>query len=211
MGVAGKGVPHTARFELGHAHRELTGLDDVRHDELVDRAAIGGRRVADGRRRGFLQRDPAGRAAAMRRRAVQVELGRMRRLRAAKAHVLRTRADVERLARADLVGRAVDDDRAWPADVDRAQLAALEKAAHRELPRELRREPDLSLHRHHAADDDAVDLAVGQAELIGKEQALDEKVAAQRRGVERLHVLAVQRLADVHGNSLGREGGKRRC
>ena len=99
----------------------------------------------------------------------------------------------------DRVRLAVDDDRSRSADVDDAELAPLEERADRELLREVGRETELLAQRHRAADDDAVDLAVGQRKLSGNEDRVDQELAAQARGVERLRVVAVNRLTDVHG------------
>ncbi len=51
------------------------------------------------------------------------------------------------------------------------------------------------------ADDDAVDLAVGQRELARNEDRVDEELTAQAGGIERLRVVAVNRLTDVHRRS----------
>ncbi len=61
------------------------------------------------------------------------------------------------------------------------------------------REPEIVAKRHRSADDDAVDLAVGQLKLTGSEDRVDEELTAQAGGIERLRVVAVNRLTDVHG------------
>ena len=67
--------------------------------------------------------------------------------------------------------------------------------------REVRRETELFAERHHAADDDAVDLAVGQREPARNEDCVDEELPAQAGGVQCLRVIAVNRLTNVHGRS----------
>ena len=65
--------------------------------------------------------------------------------------------------------------------------------------RTLAREPDRARRGKRAAHDDPVDLAVGERELVGHEDPVDEEVAAQALGVEGADVVAVDRLADIHG------------
>jgi hypothetical protein len=64
---------------------------------------------------------------------------------------------------------------------------------------QLRRKAHCLAHRHDAAHDDAVDLAVGQRGLIRLEQAVDQKMPTQAFGVERFDVVAVNGLANFHG------------
>ena len=78
----------------------------------------------------------------------------------------------------DWIVETAANDRSRPANVDHAELAPLEERADRERFREVRREPELLAQWHRAADDDAVDLAVGQRELSGNEHRVDEELAA---------------------------------
>ena len=52
-----------------------------------------------------------------------------------------------------------------------------------------------------AANDDAVDLAVGQRGLLGHEQVLDQEVSAQPAGVEGSRLFAMDGLPDLHAFS----------
>ena len=77
--VARHGVPHRARRELRHADHELAGAGALGVDELEDRALVGGRLAAEIDALGIADADVPGRMVLMRRRAEQVEFGRMRR------------------------------------------------------------------------------------------------------------------------------------
>jgi hypothetical protein len=135
--------------------------------------------------------------------AVEVELGRRGGVHALEAQELGALADVKRLARADLEHRAVHRHPAGAADVDQAQLAALQEEVGAGVLAQLGREADSLCDRLDAAHDDPVDLAVGQRRLVGLEQVLHHEVAAQAGGVQAAGVLAVDGLADFHGFFLG--------
>jgi hypothetical protein len=96
------------------------------------------------------------------RRAVQIELRRTCGVVAAEGDGLRTLADVDRLFVAHCVARTVHVDPAVAADVDRAEFAPLQQIAHADRLAERTGHLDRARHRHHAADDDPVDMAIGQ-------------------------------------------------
>jgi hypothetical protein len=207
--MARHGVPEAARLELGHAHEELAGRQHVGNQELVDRAAVArfGRSQRLGRR--FCQGHLLVRVGGVRRRAVEVELGWKLRVDRLEGDVLRALPNVERLARADVELHAVRGDPRRAADVDQPQLATLQEEVGAGVASEFRSEAHRGRHRMDAANDDAIDLAVGEGGRVGLEQVFDQKVATQALGVERAGVFAVNGLADLHDLSAfceGREG-----
>jgi hypothetical protein len=86
---------------------------------------------------------------------------------------------------ADLEDLAVGHHQGGAADVDQAQFAALQEEVGAGVAAQLGREAHRLRHRHDAAHDDAVDLAVGQRGPVGLEQVLDQEMPAQAGGVQR--------------------------
>lgn len=82
-------------------------------------------------------------------------------------------------------------------------FSALQKKVSAGESAQLWRKRHRTVDRHDATDDDAVNLAVGQGGFICFEKAIDQKMAAQTLGVQGLEMIAVNRLANVHGLPLG--------
>lgn len=199
VGVAGHGVPQAALFQLGHAHHQLAGRQHVRHQVLVDGATVAGGRIPKGGGGGLGLGDSAGREVHMGRGAVVVELGRLPGIDAGEAQLAGTHADVQRLGMADLVFAAIHDDQARSADIDEAELAALEEVADAEGLAQLGREGEGAMDRHDATEHDAIDVAVGHGQAIGTEDLLHQKLTAQPLSVQLFGMIAVDTLTNLHG------------
>src|SRR5690606_4018400 len=122
------GVPDAARLEHGQAQQQLRGLAGLGHDELVDRALVAGFQRSAVERHRVLDRQLLRLEARVRRRRGEVELGRVGGIVRGEGHVLAAHGHVQPVLRPQRVLGAVDGDLAGAAaDVDHAQLAALEE------------------------------------------------------------------------------------
>ena len=94
---------------------------------------------------------------------------------------------------------AVHGDGAFPADIDHAQLTALQEVLRTQLI--TGGQGQGRLHRNGAAGDDTVDVAVHQLHVIGLEQIVDQKLLAQTLGVIGLYVPGRGCSTKLHGGS----------
>jgi hypothetical protein len=100
------------------------------------------------------------------------------------------------------VRRAVDDDAARFAEVDHAEFAPVEEVRGAEF---LAADEGEGLRgRRRAAENDAVDVGVGQRQFAGNKDLFDQKMAAQGFGVVMLDVFGVVPVTHVefHGGVL---------
>ncbi|MNT39187.1 hypothetical protein D3C72_1754140 [compost metagenome] len=134
----------------------------------------------------------------MGRGAVVVKLGRLRGADAGKAQLAGTLTHIERLGVADLEGGAIDHYHTGTADVDEAQLAALQEVADTEGLAQRVREAESGLYRHHATEHDAVDVAVGHGQLVRREDLFYQEFTAQALSVQLFGMIAVDTLTNLH-------------
>ena len=109
----------------------------------------------------------------MRRGAVVVKLRGLTAVDAGKDHLFRPFTDVQRIAVTNLEALAVYGNRARPADINHPQLTTLQKIAHAQLFTHFPAHGDGFCHRHNAADNNAVDMAVDHGVLVGLEHLLN--------------------------------------
>ncbi|MNV23064.1 hypothetical protein D3C71_1140630 [compost metagenome] len=134
----------------------------------------------------------------MGRGAVVIKLGRLHGVDADKAQLAGTLTHIERLGVADLEGDAINHHHAWPADVDKPQLAALEEIADAEGLAQRVREGEGILDRHDATEHDAVDMAVGHGQLVWRENLFYQEFTAQALSVQLFCMIAVNALTNLH-------------
>ena len=186
VGMAGHRVPHRAGLQLRHAHHQLAGLHLPRQNVLANRAVIRRFQAAQFLPHAVLRADVHRRVCRVRRAGIEVELRRIRRVLGCKHNVLAAAPDVQSVAVAQGVHRAIHRHRAFAADVDDAQLAPLQKILRAQLL--ARRQRQRTLHRHGTARDDAVNVAVHQLDIIRAEQVVNQKFLAEPLRVVRLYV-----------------------
>ncbi|MNT49737.1 hypothetical protein D3C72_1866090 [compost metagenome] len=134
----------------------------------------------------------------MGRGAVVVELGRLRGIGTGKAQGTGTLADVERLGLGYFIGSAIHDHHARATDIDKAKLAPLQEIGDAKGLAELIGESQRPIHRHDAAEYDAVDVAVSHGQPVRAEDLFHQKLTAQALGVELFGVIAVDALTSLH-------------
>ena len=137
----------------------------------------------------------------MRRRAEQVELGRVRRVGRSEGHLAGAHAEIEHVA-------VVQRDSVSPsavtlpgaADIDDDQFAAVEEGR-RAGRLDRRRAASAAAERHRAADDHPVEMRIGEPDLAGREQVLDQEVRPQLVGADSRGRRRIDRPAgfDMHG------------
>ena len=133
------------------------------------------------------------------RRTVEIQLGRRLRADAGKLHRFSATTDIKRLARTQVKRCTVDQHFGRATDVDQAQFPAFEEVAGACVFGQRFAKSYAFAHRHDAAHDDAVDLAVGQRHRVGLKHVFDQKVTAQAIGVQGTGVVAMDGLTNVHG------------
>src|SRR5690606_12785069 len=124
----------------------------------------------------------SGRMLRVRGRGVQVELRRLVRRGAQKAHVKPTTTDVQRLLVADLEGLVVNHDGPRASDVDDAELAALEEVFRLEGIDRLQRQRRVG--GDGAAGDETVVVRVDEMDLTAREEVLDQEFPPKLLRVE---------------------------
>ncbi len=107
------------------------------------------------------------------RGAVVVELRRFAAIDAGEDHFLRAFSDVQGIAMADLIALTVNGDGARAANVNHAQLTTLQEEADAKLLAHFTPNRDRFCHRHDAANNDAVNVAVHHGVLIRDKHFLD--------------------------------------
>ncbi len=128
----------------------------------------------------------------------QVELRRIGRVVGVEGDLRGAHADIEHGAPGKRDVAAVAGDAARAADIAEAKLAAGEEG--RLADGLVGAEGERTADGHRAADHQPVDVAVGQFDRIGREQALDEKFRTQPRGVELAGGVGVRGVPDGEGH-----------
>ena len=136
-------------------------------------------RAARRRRGGDVRR----RIADLSRVADDIELATLFDVVALEAHISAATADVKHVALVHRISLAVHRHAAWRADVQHAQLAALEEVLRGQRRRRGKRQRVAA--RHRATEYDAVEIDVPQRDGVGLEQALDEEGVTELLGRER--------------------------
>ena len=79
---------------------------------------------------------------------------------------------------ADLIALTVNGDSARAADVDHTQFATFQEIGYAKLFTDFTADGDRFCHRHNAADDDAVNVAVNHRVFVSHEHFLNQKLLA---------------------------------
>lgn len=130
----------------------------------------------------------------MRGRAQDVEQGRRVSIVAGKAERTTAHPDIERFLKAEHMILVPDADRAGAADIDDRRFAAVEKALRACLGNPVDHEP--VRRRHHAADDHAVKMAIGEVGSARLEKRFDDEAVAQALRVAPCGILWPDHLAN---------------
>ncbi|OBX35909.1 hypothetical protein A8U91_00245 [Halomonas elongata] len=135
------------------------------------------------------------------RSASHVESGRFIGVLAFELNVTAALADIEAFVGIDVMSSAIDDHAPRSANVDGAEFAAFEEEVCPGLLAQSRGDGHRFLYGLGASDDDAVNVAIYQLELIIDEQLLNQELVTKSLGVESLGVFAMDRLTNLHAAS----------
>ena len=97
-----------------------------------------------------------------------------------------------------LIAAAVDGDNARAADINNAHFASLKEITDAQLFADLIANGYRLCHRLDAADDNAVNMAIGHGVLVGGENVLNKEFAAQPLGIQPFGMVAVNALTNLH-------------
>ena len=162
---------------------------------LVDGADITGFGGAHLARVGLLSCDMHGRIGGVRRATDQIEFGRYGGIVALERHRNLTHANIESFTIGQRLRLSVDDHATIPAQVDDTQFASIEEIRRAELLAAF--QCQCLRGRYCAAENDAVNVRIGQFQFAGDKHLFDKKMAAQRLGVIPLHVFGVMGITDI--------------
>ena len=188
-------IPDAARLQFGHPHLQLAGGQYLLHDHPVNHTVVALLERAEFEDNGLFTRHFRSRVGGMRRGRVEVEFRGSRFVVAAEDHLLVAAADVEGLLETDRVGLSFDGDGSSAPDVDDSHLAARGKVVGRQDVHRL--EPERRVHRHRAAHDQAVVHRIGEVDLIGNHQPLDEELLAQACRIVIFRITRVRRVTQA--------------
>jgi hypothetical protein len=180
--MAGHRVPDASGLESREAEQQLRRFADVRMDVLVDGALVGSLERSEPHRLRRVDRNLHRLEPGMRRSAHEVELCGSRAFRRLEYDVRAPHRNVQAIPRLHRIGVPVDRDLARTADIDDAQLASREERIRARFAHGFQRERPP--HRGGAADDETLDVAVVEANVVRHEHFRQQIVVAQLFGTE---------------------------
>jgi len=98
---------------------------------------------------------------------------------------------------ADFIGLAINRNDSRAADIDNAHLAAFKEIRCAVGFAQIR-QADNAADRNNAAEDDAIDMAVGHGDFVGYKNAFSQKLATQPFGIECLGISRITSLANIN-------------
>ena len=169
-------------------------------DELVDDPLVGGGPVAQRLLGRVGDLEQAGLIAAMGGGGHHIELGGLGAVLAGEQNLLGPHGDVEAVFIAQLIDGPVYGDGALAADVEHADLPALQEVVGAEVGPHVDAlvDGDGLADGHTAQGDHPVHMAVDGHHLVGLIEVFNEELAAQLLGGVALHVVRMSRIADIH-------------
>src|SRR6185312_14866881 len=189
-------IPDAARLEYGEPHYELTALNAVGMDIFIDGARIGSlRRTGLHGHRLFLWEELYW-IFRMRGRGQAIKTGRTRRVVAFKNDLPNALTRIQTFQPPDGVRLIVRIDLPVTADIDDADLPALQKEIGPQLGMGFQPEPLFC--RAGAPDDDAVVMRIDEMHGIRLHQAFGEESAPQLFGAHALYFLRAMFESDIH-------------
>ena len=95
MSMARHSIPDASLLQDRHTHRQLTGLQNIWMDKLIDRPPVASLLVPKGSLGRILDRDKCGLVRRMSRRAHHIELSRVSLVVAGKQNLLRSHGNIQ--------------------------------------------------------------------------------------------------------------------
>ena len=198
MGVAGHGVPYTARFQMRHTHFQLAALYLAGKDILANGPVIGLLQTTQlllvlllDDHNAFLRLtihlNENGGAGSVRRCAVDVELRGICGIDGLENDILLAHPDVHSVTVRYGVFLSVYGNDTVAADIDDAHLAALKEIFRTKLISCFQLQ--FLIHRSSCSCDDPVDVAVNQADLILEEYLRDQEFLTKSFGCIKFRIL----------------------
>ena len=133
----------------------------------------------------------------MGRRAVEIEFGRFLFVIALEGDGFRAHADVKALLVPQEIFLSIDGDDPFCADVDDPHFPSLKEIINAQLLRHCQFQALVS--RADAACDDPVDVAVDHVDPALFKEPLDQQMLPDGVRVERLHVIRMDGMSNIHG------------